>query len=69
MAGAVGATGAILALGNAEPERCIAAFEGDGKAQVELAAAHRASLVGFPAGIKNMVADRFGVSARARVGA
>lgn len=69
MGGAVGATGAILVLANAEPERCIAAFAGDGKAQVELAAPHRASMVGFPAGIKNLVAERFGVSAVARVGA
>lgn len=69
MGGAVGATGAILVLANAEPERCIAAFEGDGTAQVELAAPHRASMVGFPAGIKNLVAQRFGVSAVARVGA
>jgi 4-hydroxy-tetrahydrodipicolinate synthase len=69
MGGAVGATGAILVLANAEPERCIAAFSGDGKAQVELAAPHRASMVGFPAGIKNLVAERFGVSAVARVGA
>jgi 4-hydroxy-tetrahydrodipicolinate synthase len=69
MGGAVGATGAILVLANAEPERCIAAFAGDGKAQVELAAPHRASMVGFPAGIKGLVADRFGVSAVARVGA
>ena len=69
MAGAVGATGAILVLANAEPERCIAAFAGDGKAQVELAAPHRASMVGFPAGIKGLVAERFGVSAVARVGA
>jgi 4-hydroxy-tetrahydrodipicolinate synthase len=68
MGGAVGATGAILVLANAEPERCIAAFNGDGKAQVELAAPHRASMVGFPAGIKQLVADRFGVSAVARVG-
>lgn len=69
MGGAVGATGAILVLANAEPERCIAAFAGDGKAQVELAAPHRASMVGFPAGIKNLVAERFGVSSVARVGA
>lgn len=68
MGGAVGATGAILVLANADPERCIAAFAGDGKAQVELAAPHRASMVGFPAGIKNLVAARFGVSAVARVG-
>jgi 4-hydroxy-tetrahydrodipicolinate synthase len=68
MGGAVGAACAILVLANAEPERCIAAFEGDGKAQGELAAPHRASLAGFPAGIKRLVAERFGVSPVARVG-
>jgi 4-hydroxy-tetrahydrodipicolinate synthase len=69
MGGVVGATGAILVLANAEPERCSAAFAGDGKAQVELAAPHRASMVGFPAGIKRLVGERFGVSTVARVGA
>jgi 4-hydroxy-tetrahydrodipicolinate synthase len=69
MGGAVGVTGAILALANAEPERCIAAFAGEGTAQVQLAAPHRASMVGFPAGIKALVAERFGVSSVARVGA
>jgi 4-hydroxy-tetrahydrodipicolinate synthase len=68
LGGAIGVTGAILVLANAEPEKCIAAFEGDGKAQVQLAAPHRASMVGFPAGIKQLVADRFGVSAVARIG-
>jgi len=67
LGGALGVTGAILVLANAEPERCIAAFEGDAKAQVELAAPHRASMVVFPAGIKQLVADRFVVSAVARV--
>lgn len=33
MGGAVGATAAILVLANAEPERCIAAIAGDGKAR------------------------------------
>jgi len=68
MAGAVGAAGALLALANAQPELCAAAFAGDGAAQLRLAARERAATEGFPAGIKRMVAERFGVSAVARVG-
>lgn len=68
MGGTMGLPGAILTLANAEPERCIAAFEGDGTAQRDLAAAHRAAVSDFPAGIKQMVAERFGVSATTRVG-
>ena len=60
MAGAVGATGAILTLANAEPERCIAAFDGDGEAQRALLPAHLGSVRGFPAGIKELTAERFG---------
>ncbi|MFP5336854.1 MAG: dihydrodipicolinate synthase family protein [Actinomycetes bacterium] len=66
--GAVGATGAIQVLANAEPERCAAAFAGDGAAQVALAAPHRAAMADFPAGIKRLVAERFGVSPVARIG-
>ena len=68
MAGRVGATGAILTLANAEPERCIEAFDGDGEAQRALLTAHLASLAGFPAGIKKLTAERFGVSSTARIG-
>jgi 4-hydroxy-tetrahydrodipicolinate synthase len=68
MCGAVGAAGALLALANSAPEPCIAAFAGDGRAQVELAAAHRVASTDFPGGIKRMTAERFGVSAVARVG-
>ncbi len=68
MAGRVGATGAILTLANAEPERCIEAFDGDGDAQRALLPAHLASLDGFPAGIKNLTAERFGLSSTARIG-
>jgi 4-hydroxy-tetrahydrodipicolinate synthase len=67
-AGAVGAAGALLALANARPELCAAAFAGDGAAQLRLAAAGRAAKERFPAGIKRLVADRFGVSGTARVG-
>jgi 4-hydroxy-tetrahydrodipicolinate synthase len=68
MCAAVGGAGALLALANSHPELCIAAFEGDGRAQVELAAAHRTASANFPGGIKKMTAERFGVSALARVG-
>ena len=68
MAGAVGATGALVALANARPEECVAAFAGDGAAQRSLAAAERAAMTDFPGGVKRLTAERFGVSAVARVG-
>jgi 4-hydroxy-tetrahydrodipicolinate synthase len=68
MCAAVGAPGALLALANVAPERCIAAFGGDGAAQRELIGAHRLAAEQFPAGVKRMVAERFGLSAAARIG-
>ncbi|HEX2274857.1 MAG TPA: dihydrodipicolinate synthase family protein [Acidimicrobiales bacterium] len=68
LAGPLGCAGAILALANAEPERCVAAFAGDPKAQLALAEAHREALVAFPAGIKRLTARRFGTSAVTRMG-
>jgi 4-hydroxy-tetrahydrodipicolinate synthase len=68
MAGAVGAAGAILAVANAEPELCVAAFAGDGAAQVRLLGPHRAAAADFPGGIKRLVADRWGYSTAARIG-
>ena len=68
LAGPLGCAGAILALANAEPERCAAAFAGDAGAQRALAAAHRESLVAFPAGIKRLTARRFGTSTVTRMG-
>lgn len=68
MGGALGVAGAIQVLANAEPEKCAAAFAGDGAAQAALAGPHRQAMSAFPAGIKQLVADRFGVSAVARVG-
>lgn len=68
-AGLLGLPGAILALANAEPERCVRAFAGDGAAQRELAAAHTAMRArGFPAGIKQLTAARWGTSTAARMG-
>lgn len=68
MAGAVGAAGALVALANARPEQCGAAFAGDGAAQRGLAAAERVATTDFPAGIKRLAAERFGVSTVTRVG-
>ncbi|HZD00867.1 MAG TPA: dihydrodipicolinate synthase family protein [Actinomycetes bacterium] len=68
LAGPLGCAGAILALANAEPERCIAAFAGGAEAQRELAGAHLASKVDFPHGLKALVAERFGTSRAARLG-
>lgn len=67
-AGPLGCAGAILALANVEPEGCVAAFTGDAAAQRRLAAAHRASRVDFPRGLKEMMATRFGTSPICRMG-
>lgn len=68
MCGALGAPGALLALANVAPEGCIAAYGGDGTAQIGLAAAHRASVAEWPAGLKRLTAERFGVPLWSRVG-
>ncbi|HVC73969.1 MAG TPA: hypothetical protein VNC85_09375, partial [Mycobacteriales bacterium] len=65
-AGPLGSPGAILALANARPEQCAAAFAGDAAAQLALTADHLASAARFPAGIKAMVAERYGTSAAVR---
>lgn len=67
MAGALGATGAILALANAAPEGCVAAFAGDIDAQRRLAAAHLQMNTGFPGALKQMVTERFGTSTVSRL--
>jgi 4-hydroxy-tetrahydrodipicolinate synthase len=68
LAGPLGATGAILALANAEPERSAAAFTGDADAQRQLTPSHIASKRAFPHGLKDLVAKRFGTSRTARLG-
>jgi 4-hydroxy-tetrahydrodipicolinate synthase len=68
LAGPVGCTGAILALANVEPERCIRAFAGDGAAQRELAPAHLAARRAFPRALKELMHDRWGTSTNARMG-
>lgn len=67
-AGQLGCAGAILALANSEPELCAAAFAGDAAAQRKLTPAMVRSQADFPRGVKHLVAERFGVSAAARMG-
>ena len=68
-AAALGCPGAILALANAEPDRCVAAFAPDPSAQLDLLPAHLAQRVGgFPHGIKRLTAERFGTSTNVRLG-
>lgn len=66
-AGPLGCAGAILALANVEPERCIEAFAGDADAQRALTPGHVAAHQAFPLRLKEMVAQRFGTSASARL--
>jgi len=66
-AGPLECAGAILALANAEPERCAAAFAGDVSVQRDLTAAHVAAHERFPRRLKRMVADRFGTSTTSRL--
>ena len=68
LAGPLGCPGAILALANAEPERCAAAFSGDASAQRALADAHLAAARSFPHGIKALTAARFATPTAARMG-
>lgn len=67
-AGALGAAGAILAIANAVPEECAAAWDGDMAAQRRMFAAHRAAKTRFPHGLKSLIADRFDASTVARLG-
>jgi 4-hydroxy-tetrahydrodipicolinate synthase len=68
LAGALGATGAILALANTDPEGCIAAFGGDLQAQRELVDAHIEGHADFPAGLKRRLARLKGTPAAVRAG-
>ena len=65
--GPLGCAVAILALANAEPERCVRAFGGDVVAQGALVQPHLAAHESFPRGLKEMVAERFGTSTACRV--
>jgi 4-hydroxy-tetrahydrodipicolinate synthase len=68
LAGPMGATGALLALANVEPERCVAAFAGDPAAQVALADRHLAASRGGLLALKEMLAEDRGKPVPARIG-
>ncbi len=68
LAGRVGAPGAILALANALPEDCVAAFAGDVAAQLRLGEAIPVLASRFPGGVKQLTAAAFGTSQTARAG-
>jgi 4-hydroxy-tetrahydrodipicolinate synthase len=67
LAGPIGCTGAILGLANVDPEGCIAAFAGDGSAQRALASDHLAMARAFPAGLKALMAARWGTAEHRRL--
>jgi 4-hydroxy-tetrahydrodipicolinate synthase len=66
LAGPLGATGAILAVANVEPDLCCAAFDGDARAQRKLADAHLAARKGGPAALKRILAQQRGTIALSR---
>jgi 4-hydroxy-tetrahydrodipicolinate synthase len=68
LAGPMGATGALLALANVEPERCAAAFAGDPSAQRGLADRHLAASKGGPLALKQILAEERGRPFAARIG-
>jgi 4-hydroxy-tetrahydrodipicolinate synthase len=68
LAGALGCTGAILAVANVDPERSVAALAGDPSAQRALFAAHRQVKQNFPHGLKQAIAGRFSTSPTTRLG-
>jgi 4-hydroxy-tetrahydrodipicolinate synthase len=67
LAGPLGCPGAILALANAEPELCIAAFTGDAQAQRRLTPSHLAVREHFPHGLKQLIAKRFATPTASRL--
>lgn len=67
-AGAIGCSGAILALANLDPEGCARAWRGDGEVQRELVAGHRAQALTGIAGLKRSLCQLYGTSPVTRVG-
>jgi dihydrodipicolinate synthase/N-acetylneuraminate lyase len=63
----LGATGAILAAANLEPEKALAAWAGDADAQRGLARAER-RYKARPGGLKAAMAERYGTSPKRRFG-
>jgi 4-hydroxy-tetrahydrodipicolinate synthase len=68
LAGPMGATGALLALANAEPERCVVAFAGDAVTQRDLAERHLEVAAAPPVVLKRLLARSHGLPATCRIG-
>jgi dihydrodipicolinate synthase/N-acetylneuraminate lyase len=68
LAGPMGGAGALLALANIEPERCVAAFAGDAQAQRGLAERHLTAKREGPTALKRVLADTHGFSPVMRAG-
>ena len=67
LSGPMGGAGAILAIANVEPEKSVAAFAGDGAAQLELADTHLAVRAGGPARLKQILSSRSEFPATSRL--
>jgi len=68
LAGAIGCSGAILALANVDPEGCLRAWSGDGTVQRELINGHRTHALAGIAGLKRALCALHGTSPVTRVG-
>jgi 4-hydroxy-tetrahydrodipicolinate synthase len=68
MSGAIGCSGAILALANVDPEGCARAWRGEGQVQRELVTGHRAQALAGIAGLKRALCALHGTSPVTRVG-
>jgi dihydrodipicolinate synthase/N-acetylneuraminate lyase len=68
LAGPMGGAGALLALANVEPERCVAAFAGDAEAQRALTGRHLAAKREGPTYLKRVLAETHGLSPVMRAG-
>jgi 4-hydroxy-tetrahydrodipicolinate synthase len=68
LAGAIGCSGAILALANVDPEGCTRAWAGDGVVQRELINGHRAQSLTGIAGLKRTLCALHGTSPTTRIG-
>ena len=62
LAGAIGCSGAILALANIDPEGCLHAWKGDGTVQRELISGHRSNALAGIAGLKRALCALHGTS-------
>jgi 4-hydroxy-tetrahydrodipicolinate synthase len=64
----MGASGAILALANIDPDGCARAWDGDGRCQRELISGHRPGALAGIAGLKRSLNALYGTSTVTRLG-